>query len=116
MPGRGDQARYRGRCRREMAGDQPAVFRGLAEYYPQEGSSGRRRPVEGRAGQVRKARQREPWLGRLKPPAHTCPAGTTVKNSQQKDARSFRSEENTSELQSLMRISSAVICLKEQKS
>src|SRR3546814_1488392 len=41
-----------------------------------------------------------------------APVGAIIKNS---ELASFRSEEHTSELQSLMRISSAVFCLKKKK-
>src|SRR3546814_4645336 len=67
----------------------------------------------GRASAASSCRQfgEKPKSSRLKPPpresgepsAHSC-----------KD-QLFRSEEHTSELQSLMRISSAVLCLKKKK-
>src|SRR3546814_9826582 len=40
---------------------------------------------------------------------------TTIRSSQETLRHSSRSEEHTSELQSLMRISSAVFCLKKKK-
>src|SRR3546814_5076511 len=43
------------------------------------------------------------------------PAFTAVERTRDAQAPEFRSEEHTSELQSLMRISYAVFCLKKQK-
>src|SRR3546814_3709641 len=49
-------------------------------------------------------------LNHGRPPAGTAPDGLAVKL-----ARTYRSEEHTSELQSLMRISYAVFCLNKKK-
>src|SRR3546814_8968762 len=49
-----------------------------------------------------------------KPPSTTGPEPAT-RNPRKLDARRSRSEEHTSELQSLMRISYAVFCLKKKK-
>src|SRR3546814_9984590 len=50
-----------------------------------------------------------PWLVVIDP------AGTVIENGFSIDAEELRSEEHTSELQSLMRISYAVFCLKKKK-
>src|SRR3546814_8329787 len=44
----------------------------------------------------------------------STPSGTTIGPTSEKGTRTYRSEEHTSELQSLMRISYAVFCLKKK--
>src|SRR3546814_2819461 len=57
-------------------------------------------------------------VGRLRrrsaPPGHRLPADGSVRARRVGDDRRPRSEEHTSELQSLMRISYAVFCLKKK--
>src|SRR3546814_4363232 len=52
---------------------------------------------------------------RLVPPPHRRDADPEPRRRQPRTARPARSEEHTSELQSLMRISYAVFCLKNKK-
>src|SRR3546814_3097573 len=58
----------------------------------------------------RRQRHAEPPCG-----ARTSTSGTLASSPARKVARLVRSEEHTSELQSLIRISYAVFCLKKQK-
>src|SRR3546814_6975782 len=50
-----------------------------------------------------------------RPPPEPCPTSGTPSAMQSTQSRQKRSEEHTSELQSLMRISYAVFCLKKKK-
>src|SRR3546814_7396003 len=54
------------------------------------------------------------WLGRFQRPKRSWPS-TLYTGTNSSTWRSSRSEEHTSELQSLMRISYAVFCLKKKK-
>src|SRR3546814_3891554 len=49
------------------------------------------------------------------PPPHGCATGRIIMSATGRTPPSTRSEEHTSELQSLMRISYAVFCLKKKK-
>src|SRR3546814_7036539 len=63
-------------------------------------------------------RQQPSWVAHLPPCNAACPAGENIQAwlalAQAGKYRQARSEEHTSELQSLMRISYAVFCLKKQ--
>src|SRR3546814_10019801 len=67
------------------------------------------RPVGHAAGLVRHGLQRARILGRGR-----CGSGRSAAQRQGEARRAQRSEEHTSELQSLMRISYAVLCLKKK--
>src|SRR3546814_10031574 len=62
---------------------------------------------------VRAGNQRK--RGRLRGPVSCCGRNAQMRCSMPNSAKPFRSEEHTSELQSLMRISYAVFCLKKKK-
>src|SRR3546814_5082854 len=70
-----------------------------------------RSPLLGRRDLRRQADEREGQPGHL-PARHVNVSAP----SRRRDARRWRSEEHTSELQSLMRTSYAVFCLKKKKS
>src|SRR3546814_9453226 len=74
------------------------------------------RAVRGLPAQERTAAGagRLPARGR-RAPVHRRGVGGDLDGAVQPDRRSLRSEEHTSELQSLMRISYAVFCLKKKK-
>src|SRR3546814_3743772 len=79
---------------------------------------GARRPRTGTAGlllQRRQAGRRHPAPGRGRGRSHLAPAAAQAVRAgpRQQGGGSQRSEENTSELQSLMRISYAVFCLQK---
>src|SRR3546814_4001868 len=90
---------------RFAAADQPQRDRGLATVRETIGEAGRKRHA---APYIRrKARQDHAGKGRN--------ARARIGGHQQQQREDIRSEEHTSELQSLMRISYAVFCLKKKK-
>src|SRR3546814_5091927 len=63
-----------------------------------------------------RGRRTRPWDGRARDSGRGCCACDRPHRSHRAgESRSLRSEEHTSELQSLMRISYAVFCLKKKK-
>src|SRR3546814_3870434 len=96
------------------------LFRSPACRHPPGPRS--RRPARGAARRARRSSRLSRPTGRH-PARATCPRGTWSRGSRARRARqaslrcrrrSSRSEEHTSELQSLMRISYAVFCLKKK--
>src|SRR3546814_4287629 len=71
---------------------------------------GRRPPVRGRRGNKHAVPASRP----TQPPAFKAASGNSTQKTQFQANRNCRSEEHTSELQSLMRISYAVFCLKKK--
>src|SRR3546814_10710751 len=67
---------------------------------------------------TRTGRRAHALSGRRLPPPGASPTGSRgqeISRSESASSTTFRSEEHTSELQSLMRISYAVFCLKKKK-
>src|SRR3546814_1543677 len=97
------------RCRRVHQAERPAP----APAEPPEALTPHPFPTRSlRAGRSRRGSPRPP----RRPAAGAAPAGPSGRRRPFPPVRWPRSEEHTSELQSLMRISSAVFCLKKKKS
>src|SRR3546814_7566553 len=72
-------------------------------------------PIHNRHSRRLEHRSYGSYLRATSPPTHRIPESSRSGSERGQGGRRIRSEEHTSELQSLMRISYAVFCLKKKK-
>src|SRR3546814_1924847 len=89
------------------------LFRSAGAYLPQPGARGRNQPRAGQ-GAIGAARSHGRAPGQRRPQHLRSAAAVPGDGDTEPDRAGRRSEEHTSELQSLMRISYAVFCLKKK--
>src|SRR3546814_19689135 len=84
-------------------------------YTGQKYCMARLSPIHNRHSRRLEHRSYGSYLRATSPPTHRIPESSRSGSERGQGGRRIRSEEHTSELQSLMRISYAVFCLKKKK-